>query len=79
MKVELRLFASLTSYLPDGTAGHSCVREMDEGATIGELLEELKIPPHLPAIILVNGIHAEEDQALKDGDRLAVFPPIAGG
>jgi len=29
--------------------------------------------------VFVNGIHAADDQPLSEGDRLAIFPPIAGG
>jgi len=29
--------------------------------------------------VLVNNRHAADDQALCDGDRLAIFPQIAGG
>jgi molybdopterin converting factor small subunit len=30
-------------------------------------------------VVFVNGRHAAADQALSDGDRLAIFPQIAGG
>ena len=29
--------------------------------------------------VLVNGRHAKEDTQLADGDRVILFPPIAGG
>jgi molybdopterin converting factor small subunit len=30
-------------------------------------------------MILINGLHADEDTTLKEGDLLALFPPLAGG
>jgi len=39
----------------------------------------LKIGLEVPKIIFLNGLHAGFDDVLKNGDRLAVFPPIAGG
>ena len=80
LKIQLRLFASLAGYLPDQkSGGFSSLLEIEEGTTIQSLLESLKVPPELPRIIFLNGVHAEETTVLKDGDRLGVFPPLAGG
>ena len=53
--------------------------EVEEGTTVKSLLESLKVPPELPKIIFLNGVHADETADLKDGDRLGIFPPLAGG
>ncbi len=79
MKIDLNLFASLAPLLPEKGQGHSCIMEVPEGKTVTELLDELKIPPEMPKIVFLNGLHAKGDEKLKDGDRLTVFPPIAGG
>ncbi|MBI5248447.1 MAG: MoaD/ThiS family protein [Desulfomonile tiedjei] len=79
MKIELGLYASLSDYLPSGNTGHRSVVEIDEGISIQELLSILKIPRDNPKIMFLNGIHATGNEVIKDGDRVAVFPPIAGG
>ena len=79
MKIELRLYASLASLLPDSGSGSPGDFEIQEGATVNEVLESLKVPQDIPKIIFLNGVHAEGHAVLKQGDRLAVFPPIAGG
>jgi len=79
MKVLVLLYANLANLLPPERKGNSCLLDADEGRTVRDLLDLLKVPPDLPRIIFVNGLHAQEDQVLKEGDRLAVFPPIAGG
>ncbi len=80
MKIQLNLFAFLTRFLPDPTeSGFSNLVEIDEGTTIEGLLDHLKIPREQPKIIFLNGIHAEVSTVLKEGDRLGVFPPLAGG
>ncbi|HYA03424.1 MAG TPA: MoaD/ThiS family protein [Syntrophobacteria bacterium] len=79
MKIELRLFASLSRYLPDRQGGNLCAMEIPEGTTIKELLERLAIPTEIRKIIIVNGVHAGESQFLAEGDRIGVFPPVAGG
>jgi sulfur-carrier protein len=80
MKIQLNLFASLSRFLPDPReSGFSNLMEIAEGTTIKALLEALQIPPELPKIIFLNGIHADPPTILKEGDRLGVFPPLAGG
>jgi sulfur-carrier protein len=80
MKIQLNLFASLTRFLPDPeSTGFSNLVEIEEGTTIEALLDHLKIPREQPKIIFLNGVHAETTTVLKEGDRLGVFPPLAGG
>ncbi len=80
MKIQLNLFASLTKFLPEQKdSGFSNLMEIEEGTTIEALLDQLKIPREQPKIIFLNGLHAEETKVLKEGDRLGIFPPLAGG
>ena len=79
MKIELILYASLACHLPAERTGNSCVLEINEGSTVGDALASLNIPEDTPRILFVNGRHTKTDQSLAEGDRLAVFPPIAGG
>jgi molybdopterin converting factor small subunit len=79
MRIELRLYASLGKYLPEEREGNSCTLEVPAGTTIGELFHRLRVPPDSPKIIFLNGIHARGDEALREGDRVGAFPPVAGG
>jgi len=79
VRVEVHLYASFKNYLPEKGAGNSCILEVEEGATIEKVLSQLNIPPQMPKVIFRNGIHAAENEILKDGDRLGAFPPVAGG
>jgi molybdopterin converting factor small subunit len=79
VKLELLLFASFKSYLPEKSVGNSCFVEVADGTTVKELLGQLKIPPEAPKVIFLNGIHAKGGEVLKDGDRVGAFPPVAGG
>ncbi|MCX8044938.1 MAG: MoaD/ThiS family protein [Desulfobacterota bacterium] len=78
MKVEVKLFTVLQKYAPGGIRGQTTV-ECPGGETIGQLLNRLSIPQTIPLVILVNGVQKGRDDVLQDGDRLDVFPPIAGG
>ena len=79
MKIELRLFASLSRYLPERQTGNLCAMEIPEGTSIKELLQCLAIPAAIRKIIIVNGVHAGDNQTHAEGDRIGVFPPVAGG
>jgi molybdopterin synthase sulfur carrier subunit len=79
MRIQLNLYASLASHLPEKATGNACTIEVPEGAAVKDILGQLKIRLELPKIIFLNGIHASLDDVVKNGDRLAVFPPIAGG
>ena len=80
MRLLVRLYASLDRYQPVGRDSRSFSEvEVSEGTTVGDLLKTLHVPPDTVKLIFLNGIHAESDQILKEGDRLGVFPPVAGG
>ncbi len=74
MKVRVKLFASLRQFGPDEQ-----VAEFPEGTTISDVVRMLKVPSTIRLLRIVNGEHRPDDHVLKDGDDLALFPPIAGG
>ena len=80
MKIELHLYASLRGYMPEtgrGNAGE--LPGVREGTTIKELLTQLGVPIDAVKIIFLNGVQASGDETLQEGDRVGVFPPVAGG
>lgn len=74
MKVTVKLFASLRK---DRFAVHDF--DFQEGTTVSHILASLQIPEEEAAIIFINARHGEPDSPLKDGDLLAIFPPVGGG
>ncbi len=91
MQIEVRLFANLREKLPGARRGRALL-EIAEGTTVWELVAALEIPERLAQMVLVNGERAartgapgespdskEGDAVLEDGDRVCVFPPLAGG
>jgi len=79
MEVEVKLFATLRDYLPKGSDRFSCKMSVDGHTRIQDILSRLNIPEEMPKIILVNGVHGKNDQVLKEGDVVSIFPPVAGG
>lgn len=84
MNVTLKLFASLTDYLPAESKYTNIVAlDIAPDTTIDQLVEHYRLPPKLVHLVLVNGTYiAPEHRAsrtLTEGDVLAIWPPIAGG
>jgi sulfur carrier protein ThiS len=80
MKIELNLYASLARFIPR-EAGTPCdgMWEVSEGTTILALLQRFQIPTGKIRLIFLNGLHAHGDEILHEGDRVGVFPAVAGG
>lgn len=81
MNITVRFFASLR----DATGTHQCTLDVVPGARLEDMIERLL--QEYPALaehqtswhFAVNQVHAEADTVLQDGDRVAVFPYVAGG
>jgi molybdopterin converting factor small subunit len=84
VKVSVRLFASLRERLPDASRGRATL-ELEDGASVADLLARLGIPRVQAQMVLVNGTQAPRGHAeraalrLAPGDTVAIFPPLAGG
>jgi sulfur carrier protein ThiS len=84
MKITLKLFASLTDYLPP-EAKYTNVIELDitPDTSIAQLVAQYSLPEKLVHLVLVNGRYVapqqRASQTLKADDVLAIWPPIAGG
>lgn len=79
MKIEYVLFASFAALMPVGSDGKPCELEVDAGTRVDTLMERLKLPKEKAKIIFVNGIKSSEDTLLSQGDRVGIFPIVAGG
>jgi len=74
MKAKIKLFATLRN-------GRFNISEMSftEGTTILNVVEQLGIDKKDAAILFINGVHAELDSIINEGDDVAIFPPVGGG
>ncbi len=88
MRITFKLFATLADYLPREHEGHVRVgnelpMDVPEGTTLEQVVEKFPMPKALVHLVLVNGefiLPAERDRhVLRDGDAVAIWPPIAGG
>jgi molybdopterin converting factor subunit 1 len=81
MQVNVRLFASLR----EAVGQKELRRQVPEGTTVGDLLAALiEEYPRLAqaarrAHTAVNHQYVPVETVLRDGDEVALFPPVSGG
>lgn len=71
--------APTTGQATTAGAGASIDLEVTAGTTVGQVRDRLGLEPGLVALLAINGRRAQLADVLQDGDRLTLFPPVAGG
>jgi len=83
MRVTVKLYATLADYLPAGSRNNRLEVDVAESAAVDAVLAPFSLPAKLTHLVLLNGVFVPPAErastCLKDGDTLAVWPPIAGG
>lgn len=84
MRITFKLFAQLQDYLPaEARKTNACSVEISEATTVAQVIERFKLPARLVHLVLLDGTFvppAERDaRILRDGETLAIWPPVAGG
>lgn len=74
MDIEVRLFATFR----EGREKKYFLK-VKKDTKIIDILEKLAIGEEEVSIMLVNGIDGKANRELKEGDILALFPPVGGG
>jgi molybdopterin converting factor subunit 1 len=81
MRTRVLLFAALR----DSAGGREVTVDLPSGATVSDLRDRLaashpRLAPLLPNVaVAVNEEYAPSDQALNEGDVVALIPPVSGG
>ncbi len=82
MQVTFKLFATLMQHLPSAAGKHAITLEVEAAVTPNQLIDRFSVPRSQVHLVLVNGVYLaakERNKPLRDGDVLAVWPPVAGG
>jgi sulfur carrier protein len=84
MNIQVRAFINFKDYLPPDAQDGRAVICLGDGATFTDLLKALGIPLGEPRIVVLNGVSQGtspevNDRVLRDGDIVALFPPLGGG
>jgi len=79
LTVQVRLFATLRRHFPDLKLGEAMSVELPDGATVGQLIAHLGLPPEEVKTVFVNNLIRDMESPLADGDVVGIFPPVGGG
>ena len=83
-RITFKLFATLQDYLPaEAKKTNALVLDLDEGTTVAQVVERFALPIKLVHLVLIDGNFVPPAErigrVLKDGETLAIWPPVAGG
>lgn len=83
-KATVKLFASLSNYLPGSARNNSAEVSLPSDApTVSSALAALNVPMEKCHLVLLNGVFvspsARTSCAVEDGDTISAWPPVAGG
>lgn len=73
--VQLKLFASLTPLSPE----NADQVPIEPGVSVKDLLVRLEVPIAKAHLIFIDGVKQSLDTLLNGGERVGIFPPVAGG
>lgn len=83
IEITLKLFAMLERWLPEGARRNEIRLSVPAGTTPADIVATLDLPPALCALVLIDGTFVDPElrpkRALKPGEVLSIWPPIAGG
>jgi molybdopterin synthase sulfur carrier subunit len=83
VKLKFKLYATLAGYLPPGAVDNVVEVDVPDTTTPHELLDHFGVPRARAHLVLRNGVFVppgtRDDRVLRDGDSLAIWPPVAGG
>jgi molybdopterin converting factor small subunit len=81
MKIYVKIYATLRQYIPNSaeitrTEGW----DVRDGASVEEIMKDLKLPENLRTLALINGVHCQDKGTrLSEGDTLLLYPLMSGG
>ena len=83
LNITFKMFASLAEYLPPEAERNIVRISIAAGSSVYDVLDRYRVPRASAHLILINGVYVlpedRERAIFKDGDVLAVWPPVAGG
>ena len=73
--IQLKLFAGLAALAPPDARRLA----IEPAASVRSVLDRLGIPTAKAHLIFIDGVKRSLDTPLSGGERVGIFPPVAGG
>ncbi len=77
MKVTVRFLGELRYLIPGNREAAEV--EVPEGTSISQIMEALKVPPHMVALQLRNKANVRRTELVKEGDTIELVAVSSGG
>jgi hypothetical protein len=77
MRITVKLHGFLRRFVPAGT--NEVALDLPAGAAVADAVAALGIPPEHAQMIISGEDQLQPPSLLHDGQRLDLFPPLAGG
>jgi sulfur carrier protein ThiS len=84
MKITFKLFATLQDYLPpEAKKTNALTLELAETTSVEQVIKRFSLPEKLVHLVLIDGTFVPPGERagriLREGETLAIWPPVAGG
>ena len=79
IEVKVRLYGKLQECVAEVGVGEVIVLSLPENSRISALLTRLGLPEEKVNLTFVNHRQQDDKYQLRDGDRVGIFPLVAGG
>ena len=84
MQITFKLYATLTTFLPESADKHAVQVNVPADATVNKVIDQFKVPRAMAHLVLLNGVYLppearDQPGRIREGDTLAIWPPVAGG
>ena len=77
MQIFVKLSSAFIQYSPTNSLNFSI--NVEDGTTTQNLVYQMGVPLEVSWLSFVNGLHAEKDTLLNEGDKVTILPITGGG
>jgi len=77
LQISVKLSSAFVQYSPTNSLNFTI--NVEDGTTTQKLAYQIGIPIEMSWLPFVNGLHAEKDTLLNEGDKITIHPLIGGG
>lgn len=79
IEVYIRLYGGLSKYNSEADDSKAISLSIEENVCISDVVIRLGVPRAKVNLIFANNRQQDDHYQLQDGDRIAIFPLVAGG
>lgn len=79
LQVEVKFFGGIENFIPGTQFNRTIQIDIPQEYTVRMLLKKINVPDEIAIFFLVNDVYKDFDVILFNGDKISIFPAVAGG